>query len=190
MDKLNHIKELLDRFYEGTTSKSEEAELERFFIESEKLPEELLADRDLFRSMAGLKGPVDIPTDLNERIVDRLDTAIKSESRVRKIGIYSLSGLAAGLLVLLSVYLGIIRDSHDQSIQQYAIEDPEIAYIEAKRALEYVSGKLNAGTSELGNLQQVNRGMESVSTIRKFSSGFRELNLLGNLQKADQFQLN
>jgi hypothetical protein len=190
MDKLKHIRELLDRFYEGETSKSEEMELERFFMETGKLPQELLADRDLFRSMTDLKQPVDVPSDLNKKLIERLDTAAKSESRVRRIGIYSLSGLAAGLLVLLSVYLGIIRGDHQQSIQQYAIEDPEIAYIEARRALEYVSSKWNTGTAELENLQQVSKGMESVSTIRKFSSGSRELNLLGNLEKADQIKIN
>ena len=190
MDKLKHIRELLDRFYEGVTSKSEEMELENFFLKAEKLPEEFLADRDLFRSLTDLKVPVDVPSDLNKKLIGRLDTAAGSESRVRRIGIYSLSGLAAGLLVLLSVYLGIIRDSHEQSMQQYAIEDPEIAYVEARRALEYISGKWNTGTSELDNLQQVNKGMETVSTMRKFSSGSRELNLLGNLGKADQIQIN
>ena len=190
MDKLKKIRNLLDRFYEGITSKSEERELEEFFLKEEKLPEEFLADRDLFRSMVDLKEPVDVPSNLKEKLIDRLDTEARSESRTRRIGIYSLSGLAAGLLVLLSVYLGIIRDSHDQSIQQYAIEDPEIAYVETKRAFEYISSKWNKGTSELENLQQVNKGMESVSTIRKFSSGSRELNLLGNLEKADQIQMN
>jgi hypothetical protein len=190
MDKLEYIRNLLDRFYGGGTSKLEETELEKFFVEARNLPEDLLSDQELFRSMAGLKEPVDLPSDLNARLIDRLDAAAKSESRGRRIGIYSLSGLAAGLLVLLSVYLGIIRDGHEQSIQQYAIEDPEIAYIEARKALEYISGKWNTGTSELENLKQVNKGMETVSTIRKFSSGSRELNLLGNLEKTDQIQMN
>jgi hypothetical protein len=190
MDKLEHIRNLLARFYEGGTSKSEEAELENFFLEASQLPEDLLSDQEMFRSMAGIKEPVEVPSDLNANLIDHLDTAARSESRVRRIGLYSFSGLAAGLLVLLSVYLGIIRDDHEQSIQQYAIEDPEIAYIEARKALEYISGKWNTGTSELENLQQVNKGMETVSTIRKFSSGSRELNLLGNLEKADQIQMN
>ncbi len=190
MDKLKQIRNLLDRFYEGNTSKSEEMELENFFLEADKLPEEFLTDQDLFRSIADLKEPVDVPSDLNEKLIDRLDAKAKSESRTRRVGIYSMSGLAAGLLVLLSVYLGIIRESHHQSIQQYAIEDPAIAYVETKRALEYISSKWSKGTSELDNLQQVNKGMESVSTIRKFSSGSRELNLLGNLEKADQIQMN
>lgn len=190
MDKLEYIRNLLNRFYSGETSKREEMELENFFMEVSQLPEDLLSDQELFRSMAGLKEQVEVPSDLNAKLIDRLDAAARSESRVKRIGIYSLSGLAAGLLVLLSVYLGIVRDSHQQSVQQYAIEDPEIAYIEARKALEYISGKWNTGTSELKNLQQVNKGMETVSTIRKFSSGSRELNLLGNLEKADQIQMN
>lgn len=190
MDKLEYIRNLLDRFYSGATSKSEETELENFFKEANNLPEDLFADQELFRSMAGLKEPVEVPSDLNAKLIDRLDKAARYELRVRRIGIYSFSGLAAGLLILLSVYLGIVREGHEQSIQQYAIEDPEIAYIEARKALDYISGKWNTGTSELDNLQQVNKGIETVSTIRKFSSGSRELNLLGNLEKADQIQMN
>lgn len=188
MDKLKHIKALLDKFYDGTTSREEEAELQSYFT-SGRVPEELSADRELFVSMTSASEPVDVPADLNEKIISGLREAERSESRSRRINLYSFSALAAGLLIIFSVYLGFLREDHHQAMTQYAIEDPDLAYVEAKKALEYVSLKWNDATAELGNLKQVNKTIETVSTINKFSSGSRELNLLGNLKKADQLKM-
>lgn len=188
MDRSNKIRELLEKYYEGNTSMAEEAELEAF-LTGKDVPEEFSADRELFSSMAEIKQPVEIPEDLDQKIISKLDEAGKAETRVRRISIYSFSGLAAGLLIILGVYLGFIKDNQNDLVSQYAIEDPDKAYIEAKRALEYVSLKWNEGTSELNNLQQVNKTMETVSTIKKISSGSREINLLGNLKKADKIEI-
>jgi uncharacterized damage-inducible protein DinB len=188
MERLKYIRELLEKFYEGATTSAEEAQLRDFFSR-EKVPEELQADRELFVSMASAAEPVEVPADLNKKILSGLSEAKRAESRSRRIGIYSFSALAAGLLILFSVYLGFLREDHSQAMTQYAIEDPELAYEEAKKALEYVSAKWNDGTSELNNLHQVNKTMETVSTMKKLSSGSKELNLLGNLRKADQIQL-
>ena len=188
MDKLKHIRNLLVRFYAGNTSKKEENELNRIF-RTEDVPDEFSADKELFFSMAAISEPVDIPFDLNEKIISSLDKAEKSESRLRRINLYSISGLAAGLLIILSVYLGFIRENTIDVTAQYAIEDPDRAYEEAKKALEYVSQKWNAGTSELQNLEQVNKGLMTISPIKKISSGSRELNLLGNLKKAENIRI-
>lgn len=188
MDKLKHIKELLDKFYEGATTMEEETELQSFFS-NQRVPEELLADKELFTSMASAGEPIEVPAGLNDKIISGLREAERSESRARRINIYSFSALAAGLLIIFSVYLGFLREDRQQVMTQYAIEDPDRAYEEAKKALEYVSLKWNDATAELGNLKQVNKTIETVSTINKFSSGSRELNLLGNLKKADQIKL-
>lgn len=189
MDKLNHIKEILGRFYEGTASFQEEKELEEYFL-SGSVPEDLSADKEFFLASANLLQTIEVPEDLDEKILKRITVAEKSERKVRRISVYSLTGLAAGLLILFSVYLGLLREnSLNSRLDQYAIEDPELAYQEARKALEFVSEKWNTGTSELDNLQEVNRGIESISTINKISSGSRELNLLGNLKKAENIKI-
>jgi hypothetical protein len=188
MDKLKHIQKLLEKFYAGNTSMTEENELELFF-RKENVPEEYKADKELFFFIAANSEHMDIPVDLKEKIIFTLDKAEKSESRVRRINLYSISGLAAGLLIILSVYLGFIRENPFEVTSQYAIEDPDRAYEEVKKALEYVSQKWNSGTSELENLGQINKGLKTISPIRKLSSGSRELNLLGNLKKAENIKI-
>ena len=188
MDKLKRIRLLLDRFYEGKTSLDEEQELQEFF-DHEKVPGDLSVDQEMFRSILIACEPIEVPANLNEKIIAGLKDEEKAETRSRRINLYSFSALAAGLLIIFSVYLGFLREDHKKAMTQYAIEDPEMAYIEAKKALEYVSFKWNDATAELNSLQQVNRTIDKVSTINKLSSGSRELNLLGNLKKADRIQM-
>jgi hypothetical protein len=48
MKRVEHIKELLDKYFEGSTSHAEELELRRFFAEAKHLPEEMAAYKPLF----------------------------------------------------------------------------------------------------------------------------------------------
>jgi hypothetical protein len=189
MDELRHIRTILEKFYQGSSNEKEEMELKEFF-QREKIPEEFKADGELFSSFASINEDVDVPGDLNQKLISLIDNAQHKEQRSRRINLYSFSGLAAGLLIIISVYLGFLReDKSTVIIEQYAVEDPEVAYLEARKALNLVAEKWNQGTSELNNLGQVNKGIETISTINKISSGSKELNLLGNLRKANEIQL-
>jgi hypothetical protein len=63
------------------------------------------------------------------------------------------------------------------------------AYEEAKRALAYVSTKLNNGTSELDNVKQhVSKTSDPLKSLSKINKGSKELSLLGQLQRARDFE--
>ncbi len=101
---------------------------------------------------------------------------------------FSLSGLAAGLLVMIAVYLFYIRTdgpsllASNQMTDTY--EDPLEAYEEAKRTLAYVSAKLNNGTSELAHVRQVTKTVDPLKSLSKINKGSKELSLLGQLRRA------
>lgn len=92
-----NIDHLLEKYFEGTTSRTEERELRRFFTE-EEVPEHLLAYRPLFACLA---------KEVEE--VRRTKTARKPEAvvvrkrSVRHRTLYSLGGIAAGLLLLVGI---------------------------------------------------------------------------------------
>jgi hypothetical protein len=189
MDNLERIKYLLDRFYEGLSSTEEEQELSGL-LQDESLPEEFLSDRELFASFTEANAPIDVPEGLEEGIMEMIEREDRKESRVRRINIYSISGLAAGLLIILSVYLGFLRDNSYNSLAEFAVEDPLQAYEETKKALDLISEKWSVGTSELKNLNEVQQGIQkSVQPMQKLSSGSREINLLGNLRKAENIKI-
>lgn len=188
MDPLTHIRSLLDKFYRGETGLSEEQELITFF-RSQDVPEELLPDKQLFVSMQETDESIEVPADLEQRATRELARIQEKSRRIRRINIYSMSGLAAGLLIILSVYLGFLQPSNN-SMSEYAVEDPQQAYEETVKALELVSRKWGEATGELENLNRVNEGFEQVQTIQKVNSGSKQLNLLGTIGKTSQVQKN
>jgi len=178
---------MLERFYQGETTLDEERWLKEY-LSSTNVPEELLADQELFNAFEGTRESIIVPGDLDTKILDTIDREEKRNIRTRRISFYSLSGLAAGLLALIAVYMFFIRNDEpilmagQQVTDTY--EDPIEAYKEAKKTLAYVSVKLNEGTSEVRHMQQVTKTTsEPLKSLSKINKGSRELVLLGELQR-------
>ena len=157
MESIEKVRKILERFYQGETTLEEERWL-LDYLSSTSVPEELLADQELFMAFGQKEDSIPVPGDLNEKILKNLDREEKKSQRTRRISLYSLSGLAAGLLALVAVYVFFLKAdtpilfSAQERIDTY--EDPMDAYEEAKKTLAYVSVKLNAGTSEIKHVQQ------------------------------------
>ena len=187
MESIERIRKMLERFYQGETTLEEEKQLDDYFS-STTVPEELLPDKELFQAFGTSDDSITVPKDLNKKILETIDREERKELRTRRISIFSLSGLAAGLLVMIAVYLFFLRTDEPARLasQQWTdtYEDPMAAYEEAKRTLTYVSAKLNHGTDELKHVQKLSKTttdpLKSLSMINK---GSRELNLLGQLQR-------
>lgn len=183
---------MLEKFYRGETSLDEELRLQQYFA-SQAVPEELIPDKELFEAFGDGTESVEVPDHLNERILHSIDRLEKKETRTRRISMYSLSGLAAGLLVLIAVYLFFLRDDNRPLIASNQMtdtyEDPMQAYEEAKKTLAYVSNKLNTGTSELEQVKQVSKmTTEPLQSLSKINKGSKELSLLGQLRRVGEME--
>ena len=188
MESLEEIRKMLDRFYQGQTTLEEEKILEEYFS-STTVPEEFIPDKDLFQSFKEGDNSVFVPTDLNQKIVASIDQVERKATRTRRISVFSLSGLAAGLIIMIAVYLFYIRTDRpsllatNQMVDTY--ENPMDAYEEAKRTLAYVSTKLNSGTSELEHVRKVSKtAADPLKSLSKINKGSKELILLGKLHQA------
>jgi hypothetical protein len=192
MESIAEIRKLLDRFYLGETSLEEEKILQEYFS-SASIAEELMPDRDLFRSLGDASDSVAVPEGLNQKILDVIDRQEKKVVRTRRISVFSLSGLAAGLLVVIALYVGYFNDkparlASNQMADTY--EDPQDAYEEARRTLAYVSAKLNTGTSELEHVKKASKATsDPLKSLSKINKGSKELSLLGQLQRVERFEI-
>lgn len=188
MESIEKIKVLLERFYKGETTLREEQLLEDFF-RKRQVPEEMLADKELFLSMEANPEDIEIPDDLNAKILHAIDVAERKEIKTRRIGIFSLSGLAAGLLVLITVYLFFLKEKPGEilsrSTPKDTYDDPMEAYEEVKKTLAYVSTKFNQGTGELKYVKEVNRSVGTLQPLTFISKGNKEIRLLQQLEKAN-----
>ena len=181
---------MLDRFYQGETTLDEEQKLRQYFA-STAVPEELIPDKELFEAFDQGTESIEVPEDLNGKILTAIDRLERKDNRTRRISLFSLSGLAAGLLVLIAVYLFFLRDDNrslmasNQMTDTY--EDPMQAYEEVKKTLAYVSNKLNEGTSELEQVKQVSKmTTEPLQSLSKINKGSKELSLLGQLRRVGE----
>lgn len=192
MESIEQLRKMLERFYRGETSLEEEKELQQYFA-STKVPEEFIPDKELFQRFESGEESVPVPDDLNQRIIASIDQAERKAVRTRRISIFSLSGLAAGLLIMIAVYLFFIRQGDSRSFLATnhlsdTYEDPVEAYEEARRAMMYVSVKLNHGTEELRHIKQVQKTTEPLQSLSKINKGTKELSLLGQLQRVREIE--
>jgi hypothetical protein len=192
MESVEEIRKMLERFYLGETTLEEEKMLYEYFS-SHTVPEEFLPDKDLFLTMGSGEDTVPVPEDLNQKIIESIDQVERKATRTHRISVFSLSGLAAGLMIMIAVYLFYIRTDTSRMMASNQMadtyEDPLDAYEEAKRTLAYVSAKLNNGTNELEHVQKhVSKTADPLKSLSKFNKGSKELSLLGQLQRAREFE--
>jgi hypothetical protein len=191
MESLEQIRKMLERFYLGESTLEEEKKLQEYFA-STTVPEELIPDKELFLNFNSGNESITVPGDLNKKIIATIDDVERKAVRTRRISMFSLSGLAAGLMAMIAVYLFYFRDDNPTLLSSVewtdTYEDPMEAYEEAKRTLAFVSAKLNNGTSELKHVQQVAKTADPLKSLSKINKGSKELSLLGNLQRVREIQ--
>ncbi len=192
MESISEIRKILDRFYAGETTLEEEKRLQEYFS-STRIPEELIPDRDLFHSLGNAAESVVVPEGLNQKILAVISEQEKKVIRTRRISVFSLTGLAAGLLVVIALYVGYFRGGEGRRLASSQMTDtytdPQDAYEEAKRTLAYVSTKLSTGTTELEHVAQVSKtSTEPLKSLSKINKGSKELSLLGQLQRVESFE--
>lgn len=158
-----HIKILLERYYEGETSPEEEMLLKEFFSR-EEVPEEFRSDSEIFRFFIDSAAIPDAPSGFEERIIERIDRQRAGTKLTPKRRILAIITAAAVVIIILSTALFITRYK-DSGRDTYS--DPQIAYAEAMKILYEVSAKLNKGTSALGKIgvleSETMNGLETMS---------------------------
>ncbi len=194
--KIQDIKILLEKYYDGSSSLSEEESLSTFFSQDD-VPLELKPDQDLFLYYSAEKSAENASTihdaKLRENILNAISspTEKKSSPATYKGQLYWISGIAASLILIFASYFLLVSHGPKDTF-----EDPQLAYLEAKRVLEYVSVKLNEGTEpvkegiiqldrsmeHLNKISEINRGLNEVSRASTFPSGMNALGYFDMLQ--------
>jgi hypothetical protein len=192
MESIEKVRKMLERFYQGESTLEEEKWLEDYFS-STTVPEELLPDQELFRTFRKVDNSIVVPDDLNKKILETIDREERKVIRTRRISVFSLSGLAAGILAIVAVYVFFLRTDSPRLLADRTMEDtyqdPIEAYAQAKETLAYVADKLNSGTSELKHVQQVSKATtDPLKSLSKINRGSRELVLLGQLQHVREIE--
>ncbi len=133
--ELSNIEKLLEKYFEGETTISEEKELKVYFT-GETVPSHLERYKDLFQYFSN-----------ESTITATKDLKIKA-SRTPK---YKWIGVAASIALIAGIFLTRTGDN-PEPVDTF--EDPEIALQETKKILNMVSQYMNEGKQNLVYLQE------------------------------------
>ena len=182
------VQQLLDKYYQGQTSLKEEKLLIEYFKGDES--SEFKTDKEIFLSLMEEKDASNPQFNVNEMLDGLIDEQDKpKKGKILKPGTMGwFYRVAAVIALALSVYLAnqylITTDiaKEEQTEMKDTYENPQLAYLETKKALLYVSAQLNKGTEELENIKKIN---QSIEQLTKLSEIDKAKNLIIQNEKED-----
>ncbi|MFC2128383.1 hypothetical protein ACFLRR_00770 [Bacteroidota bacterium] len=170
---LEQIQILLEKYYKGETSLKEEKELIKYFLNNE-VSDDLLSEKEMFTYFS-YDNAEDIPAaDFEQKLINNINNPAFNSQRKRRLPVlYNSLRIAAGIAILLASYFFIDNNTNffqtTENINE--INDPQIAYNEAKKALLMVSDNMNSGLSDLNNLDKLNSGQKEFKNLKSFNTG-------------------
>ena len=138
------IYRLLERYYEGLTTETEENELRSFFRNGD-VPPEMEDERLIFILMERSPGETPMPDmGFEDRIINAVDLDERRRIRGRRT-LYAILSSAAAVLMFFGIWFGFVHDTRKTD----TFNDPRLAYNEAARILYNVSERMNNGLSAI-----------------------------------------
>ncbi|MCX6286570.1 MAG: hypothetical protein NTY96_05600 [Bacteroidetes bacterium] len=168
---IKEIEGLLKRYYEGETTLAEEKLLKEFFS-GDHVPEHLLPYQPMFRFFTH-EATLTLTEENQEKSLNRRIEQYREETSIvrthpGKKRLYYLSGIAAGLLILISLVFVIRNEAGKRQHDELANPSAELAYTQARQALIMVSVGLNTGIDAAQRFKTLDNAMAQIQRINKY----------------------
>lgn len=176
--KKQDISALIEKYYDGTLSSKDEAILKERVTNSKD--EEYNAIRRQFTVMDELsESDLILDDDFDSRVLDQITTTGDNRSNWFSIG-RVLSGIAATALILISVWIAL---SIMGSNEVYGtINEPSIAFLETKKALQKVSNNVKKGVAPAtSTIKKVDENIEKAKDLKKASKAIDNMKDINRL---------
>ena len=179
------IEKILVKYFEGETSLAEERKLREYFRQ-EDIPDHLVELREQF-DLFEKEGSIELPDSFDEELFEE----IKKQERGRKISrrnnIYYISGVAATILILITVFF---RFDPFLSSRQGNNAEAELAFTQASNILYFVSDKFNKGADPLGKMARFDEGVKNLNSVKKFDEGVSKASPLSRFNQITKLITN
>ena len=174
--KVQDIKLLIEKFYDGETSKREEQLLKNYFDQKD-IPEQYSDTKEYFNFLQK-EAALELDDTFDEKFFK--ETGLdEHQTNNKRIWIYRISGIAATILVFILVWVG--TELFQPKEVYGTISDPAIAFLETQKAIDEVSKKMNKGlqpaektvkkidenVKRVGEFKKMNQALESTKSLRK-----------------------
>lgn len=181
------IEDLLEKFYEGTSTPSEERKLREFFSGSE-IPPHLSSHADLFRYYEEAAREELPDPEFEDKFLASIDKTrtiplISTRKRVMYI-----TGIAATLILLAGL---VFTFRNDVFLRPTKITtEQELAYRQVKKALSMVSANLNAGLVHVRKLDNFQEGLNKASNLQVFQKGVDQMKKISKFYQYQKIVIN
>lgn len=160
------IEKLLEKYFHGETSLSEERTLREFFRQDE-LPPHLAELKDQFIMFDEESGKV-LPDDFDESLFEEVNQQERRSKASKRAVFYYIGGVAATILIIVSIF---IRFDSFTTRTENSTMDADMAFAEASRILFFVSDKFNQGAKPLKKVARFDEGVKNLNSVKKFDEG-------------------
>lgn len=153
-----YIKQLLDRYYSGRASETEEKTLKEYFARPDSAPE-FDDDKAIFSALAGCSDEEEVPKGLESRLSEAIDawTLMDAPKRSpRFLSWKSAVSIAASIAIVALIGASQFVHRTPSAMPADSVTDPEIAYVETQRALTMLVTTLNKGVEGVETAAQLN----------------------------------
>ncbi len=176
MDLMN-IKIRLQKYFDGLSTEEDERVLGRYFA-SEKVADELKQYSEFFEGLNELSEQRDLQ--FEEDIMDFiLESEYQERTRYRWLW-QTVTGVAAALLIALLV----VNFNQNKQDWDDTYSDPEMAYAEANKTLQYVAGKYHKGLAQLTPMQKLSSAQKPLNNgLNMLEKGFQEVGYIDKINK-------
>ena len=189
------IKILLEKYYDGNTSKEEDNILFEYFS-NKTVDSEFSSDKEYFSFLKNEKIISSSINDLSDQIWNNIEDYEKNIShkilKYSKLYKFTLAVAASLIIVMISITIFkhdlIFKKNQIQYTDTY--DNPELAYMEAKKALLFVSEKFNKGTNHIKNLDTFEKGTKDLQLIENFDKGLNELKPVKSVEIVNKYIKN
>jgi hypothetical protein len=158
------IEKILEKYFHGETSLTEERTLREFFRQ-EELPPHLAELKDQF-SMLDPESEASLPDDFDNALFAEINNQDRKSKASKRAVLYYISGVAATILIIVTVFIRF-----DPFVGNQTKSQEELAFEEASRILYYVSTKFNQGADPLKKVARFDEGINNLNSIKKFDDG-------------------
>ena len=184
---LQEIERLLEKYFEGESTLSEEEQLRKFFA-SGNVPERW---NDLARYFTYFDQEKDLSMmdpSFDESIMEKVkESKLGAIMDIHRPWIYWISGIAATILILLAIFVKF--DPISKRVED-TYKDPQLAYNEAKKILLFVSAKFNQGTKNLGSIQALETGLTELKPVGAYNKVANEVKRLNEVERVEKMIIN
>lgn len=150
----SEIEKLLEKYWACETSLEEEEKLKTFFQDS-AMPQEWNALRDLFQYFSAQKKYTLDERNFNMRLRSKMSTSGSKNTGETSYMAFRYLKIAAGLIVFLAASFLVrqeIRKSYPTEVAD-TYTDPELAFLETKKALMIISQSFGKAQHEAGKIR-------------------------------------